>query len=397
MKTFASKASSKAKGGMRRISMLITRTVKAARGSLFKGSGSLSKSGENGLGAIEEDDETHAIEGDDETPTRTRTHTYTRESERKSITRPTYEPKLDITVPTEEEEDEFKPMSGFRTSVPQMASPNTREKGRSRKNMRKSVIRTCMRQSTLIPTKVGCEHFHRDSLEKKNMKKMGHKLDNSLITISVGGHAPHYDENHHPEPLVHFKNKKLQTCIFDFDQTLSCDHVYKLTGGRPPECLQEYTDEHIIHWFGGTARIGVLSELIATLEDEEIVIIILSHGFRPTILKVIERVLAMEKLDEEGKEGFKLLKQELVYGRDEINKTSDGDKGEWIESYMEERDLTFDQVMFCDDDEANVLPIMQDNTCMTILVGGDGLSLDEMDELQKLAVNPDYEPPMVGW
>jgi len=275
-------------------------------------------------------------------------------------------------------------------------TPNTREKRRSRMHMRKSVIRTCMRQSALIPTKVGCEHFHRDSLEKliaKNAHEK-HKIDQHLVHISVG---THYDENHHPEPLVHWTNEKMHTIVFDFDRTITCDHVYKATGGKAAgECIKEYSDETIVHWFGGQDRMGSLSELLATVADEEIKIVILSHGFRATILEVLKRVLAMD-IDENTKEGFRLVEEVNVFGREELMKMSEGDKGTWIEDYMEKEKLTFNQLMFIDDDESNVLPIMQDNTCMTTLVGGGGLSLDEMDEIQKLAVNPDYEPPMVAW
>jgi phosphoglycolate phosphatase-like HAD superfamily hydrolase len=161
--------------------------------------------------------------------------------------------------------------------------------------------------------------------------------------------------------------------LFDFDATLTAlegldtDRLFprdgRATGGIDVTWLRQ-------HAFGGEKRIANLGVMLQSLAKLGAELHVVSYADRRLIVRAFAVLGALHFFCDR------------IAGYEEIGWPS-ATKGTYIRGLMERRDWHRDEVLFVDDQEANVEDAA--GICQTYLTGGCGLTLAEMDALVRQA------------
>jgi phosphoglycolate phosphatase-like HAD superfamily hydrolase len=164
--------------------------------------------------------------------------------------------------------------------------------------------------------------------------------------------------------------------IFDYDQTLTKAqdvlHQGKIVKAEADKVkvFEDMTDEEVVRNFGGEERIGALRTMLRDLFERDVSLIIISAGYRRALLPHLESVgLATPFFEFDHVWGHECERLQRV----RFNKSR------LITELMQEHGWTYDDVLFVDDSEDHIkkaLPV-----CQTMLVRGNGLSLDEIQAI----------------
>ena len=122
--------------------------------------------------------------------------------------------------------------------------------------------------------------------------------------------------------------------LYDFDQTITCLHLYRELHGGQLMALSKLSNKSLINIYGGEQRINILNNHFKYLTDNHIEIGIISFGYTSVIRKALQRV----NLDS-------YFQDKIIIGRDSkeiihFNKN----KGKVINTLMQKRNLKHDQV-----------------------------------------------------
>jgi len=135
--------------------------------------------------------------------------------------------------------------------------------------------------------------------------------------------------------------------VYDFDCTLSAQHVFSVTNGHQGHNFEEtYTLNDVIGWFGGEDRVARLKQHFVNLgevsPEKPIELIIISYGYVATIKACLQMLDLLVYVSQ-------------VYGRDSKELLDfRGDKSQLIEKLMAERSVSKGNCVFIDDTEDNV-------------------------------------------
>eukprot|EP01084_Bolivina_argentea_P151916 265100_1 len=141
------------------------------------------------------------------------------------------------------------------------------------------------------------------------------------------------------------KHLPVKLVIYDFDQTITCDHLYyELDGGQEDE-LKKMSDDKLLDVFGGKDRQQRLIQHFERIESTECELIIISYGW----VKVMQNALKRMQL-------YKYFnKPSSIIGKDsELLKNCNGSKAQCISKLKSNRKLRSTQILFIDDDNANI-------------------------------------------
>eukprot|EP01084_Bolivina_argentea_P151917 265101_1 len=141
------------------------------------------------------------------------------------------------------------------------------------------------------------------------------------------------------------KHLPVKLVIYDFDQTITCDHLYyELDGGQEDE-LKKMSDDKLLDVFGGKDRQQRLIQHFERIESTNCELIIISFGW----VKVIQNALKRMQL-------YKYFnKPSSIIGKDsELLKNCNGSKAQCISKLKSNRKLRSTQILFIDDDNANI-------------------------------------------
>lgn len=170
-------------------------------------------------------------------------------------------------------------------------------------------------------------------------------------------------------------SSKIKLVIYDFDQTLSCTHVWNATKGCRVDRLTEVPDAEFISYFESPERVTRLANHLKLLQRRGVKYRILSHGWEDVILGCFERLAKME-LMQPG-----LIEQQDIVGR-EMLREFQSSKQLCIRQWMDELGYAADEVIFVDDDPVNIHSVQSSMTCETYQVEGQGLTLEDLSLLE---------------
>jgi len=160
--------------------------------------------------------------------------------------------------------------------------------------------------------------------------------------------------------------------LYDFDQTITCLHLYRELHGGQLNALSKLSNKSLINIYGGQERINILNNHFKYLTDNNIEIGIVSFGYTNVIQKALQRV----NLDS-------YFKNKIIIGRDSkeiiyFNKN----KGKVINTLMEKRNLKCDQVLFVDDALSNCQ--QSQSYCRTLHISArNGITMDDIKYIQQ--------------
>eukprot|EP00485_Elphidium_margaritaceum_P013156 CAMPEP_0202694718 /NCGR_PEP_ID=MMETSP1385-20130828/8512_1 /ASSEMBLY_ACC=CAM_ASM_000861 /TAXON_ID=933848 /ORGANISM="Elphidium margaritaceum" /LENGTH=318 /DNA_ID=CAMNT_0049350617 /DNA_START=90 /DNA_END=1043 /DNA_ORIENTATION=+ len=164
--------------------------------------------------------------------------------------------------------------------------------------------------------------------------------------------------------------------MYDFDQTITCLHLYReLHGGQCP-ALNKFSDSKLLDVFGGQSRLRQLQAHFQHLASHHIDVAIVSFGWTDVIKQALTRVNLYR---------FFKHPNEMIIGRDhkdmvKFNKS----KAKIIESLMQKKNLKFDQALFVEDSLSNVQQCQSKSLCKTVHISNrDGMTLEQMHTIEK--------------
>eukprot|EP01084_Bolivina_argentea_P183576 316756_1 len=167
-------------------------------------------------------------------------------------------------------------------------------------------------------------------------------------------------------------NNEVKLIIYDFDQTISKLHLYRELHGGKLNALSKISDDKLISIFGGNERITILDKHFKFLTNKYIETAVISFGWTQVIKKSLTRLnLAI------------YFEKSVIIGRDSkeiiiVNKN----KGKVVESLMEKRNLNYNEVLFVDDDLANIQPAAK--ICKTLHIETrDGMTSEHISMIEK--------------
>lgn len=172
-------------------------------------------------------------------------------------------------------------------------------------------------------------------------------------------------------------SSRLHTAVFfDFDSTLSIPQFleraqdYALADRRG--LCSSMTPSEVIANFGGHARITRLMAMLRRLCRRGVAIYIISLGF----VEPIRFHLTSVGLGDYFPEG-------RIFGQDSVELSEVWhQKGRLIQRLMKMHDLEFNRCLFVDDDDRHVNLCCELGACPAFHVRGDGLALDEIEQIE---------------
>jgi len=159
--------------------------------------------------------------------------------------------------------------------------------------------------------------------------------------------------------------------IYDFDQTITVEHLYNVLKNDQDKRLKEMTDERLQKVFGGTERIQRLKEHFNRVSTKcELAII--SFGWSTVIISSLKRMGLFDHFAES-----------IIIGRDsEEIKSASAEKKECICRMKKDRKLKSDQIIFVDDSNQNIAK--SQSYCIAMLVEpAEGMSNEMMKEIEE--------------
>eukprot|EP00927_Polykrikos_kofoidii_P012858 TRINITY_DN15580_c0_g1_i1.p1 TRINITY_DN15580_c0_g1~~TRINITY_DN15580_c0_g1_i1.p1 ORF type:complete len:433 (-),score=72.78 TRINITY_DN15580_c0_g1_i1:161-1435(-) len=167
--------------------------------------------------------------------------------------------------------------------------------------------------------------------------------------------------------------------FFDFDSTLSTpkyvDRAKDYALADRPGLCASMSRQEILANFGGPGRVARLHALLQRLGARGVALFIVSLGFTETIRYQLSSV-GLGRFFPAGH----------IFGQDSADLAQARHrKAVLIQRLKELNSWPQERVLFVDDDESHVSLCNELSACQTMLVRGDGLSLDEMERIEALA------------
>ena len=125
----------------------------------------------------------------------------------------------------------------------------------------------------------------------------------------------------------------IKLVIYDFDQTITCLHLYYELDGGQEDALKKMSDDKLLTVFGGTERIERLNEHFSRLSTHNIELAIISFGWVGVIKKALQRM----KL-------YKYFEKSIIIGKDSEELKNAGSKAKCIYKMKKKRNLKSAQV-----------------------------------------------------
>jgi len=163
----------------------------------------------------------------------------------------------------------------------------------------------------------------------------------------------------------------IKLVVYDFDQTLSSVHLYHELQGKRAAQLAKISDERLLEIFGGAKRLARLTEHLQRVSVKSELAIV-SFGWVDVIKAALERM----KLSN-------YFEHSVIIGNDsdELSEAK-GNKATVIKRMRKERKLKSSQVIFVDDDMANISKAH--SCCVTVAIQPRcGMSFDHMTDIEK--------------
>lgn len=181
------------------------------------------------------------------------------------------------------------------------------------------------------------------------------------------------DENAEPQPVTEDESTQQTFMIFyDFDCTISFNHVYSHSQGRILDQFQQfYGAKQITQWFGGEDRITLLRTHFENLKNFGAELIIISFGYAD----VIQYCLSELKMDHFFSS---------IHGRTTPSLKKHGfRKAFLVKEMMEEKNCPTTNAVFLDDDHNNVDSVKNQNICRYVYVNGTtGITAEETSKVE---------------
>eukprot|EP00485_Elphidium_margaritaceum_P000791 CAMPEP_0202689844 /NCGR_PEP_ID=MMETSP1385-20130828/5033_1 /ASSEMBLY_ACC=CAM_ASM_000861 /TAXON_ID=933848 /ORGANISM="Elphidium margaritaceum" /LENGTH=311 /DNA_ID=CAMNT_0049345047 /DNA_START=44 /DNA_END=979 /DNA_ORIENTATION=+ len=169
---------------------------------------------------------------------------------------------------------------------------------------------------------------------------------------------------------------RVKLCVYDFDQTITCDHLfYELEGGRQ-DALHKMSEDDLLKVFGGNARKERLQKHFERV-SQNCELAIISFGWSDVIKLALQRMDLHSYFD-----------HTLIYGKDSEELKTAGSKAKCIYAMKKHRKLKSDQILFIDDDNSNLSKATIYS--VTILISPrNGMQINHMQEIEeKVGVYP---------
>ena len=125
----------------------------------------------------------------------------------------------------------------------------------------------------------------------------------------------------------------IQLVIYDFDQTITCLHLYYELDGGQEDSLKKLSNDKLLSVFGGTERTERLTEHFERLSSHNIELAIISFGWVGVIKKALKRMKM-----------YKYFEKSVIIGKDSEELKSAGSKAECIYRMKKKRQLKSAQV-----------------------------------------------------
>jgi len=163
---------------------------------------------------------------------------------------------------------------------------------------------------------------------------------------------------------------KIKLVIYDFDQTITKDHLYYELDGGQEDSLNKMTDDKLLSVFGGNERKERLTQHFERISTScELAII--SFGW----VGVIKLALKRMNLD-------KYFENSIIIGKDSEELKTAGSKAKCIYRMKKDKKLKSDQVVFIDDDNQNIQKAM--SYSQTVLINPrSGMTFKHMKEIEE--------------
>jgi len=207
----------------------------------------------------------------------------------------------------------------------------------------------------------------------------------------------------------------VRTVVFDFDQTLSVAHVFNFLAVETPPLattergqLARITELDQTQQFrsqggfatammGGASRIAQLSDMLSLLRSSRVECMVCTRGLVGPVRKILHQIGLLSYFSGTyGNTGE-------TYGHCDYDLTADpgqdicfiggpecqipASKQEFVQTYMIQRRLSFDDVLFIDDTMSEIT--MMEDTCQTIHVASKGgMGPELFEEICQRAAEP---------
>mgnify|MGYP001804728605 CR=1 FL=1 len=168
----------------------------------------------------------------------------------------------------------------------------------------------------------------------------------------------------------------MKALFLDFDSTLSKPQFLERLGvwaiADKPDVLNSLTPEERIANFGGADRIAALDSLLSAVGSST-ELYIESLGFKHAIIPQLETASLMRHFEPDN-----------IYGQDELRSVKYV-KAKLIASIVASHQWA--DALFVDDSKDHIAVANKRRVCRTLHVQGNGLSLDEMDDIRAWAAS----------
>jgi len=160
--------------------------------------------------------------------------------------------------------------------------------------------------------------------------------------------------------------------VYDFDLTISSQHLYNILGGGRLDELSKLSDDELSVIFGGKDRITRLNTHLSRVVSIAH-IAVLSHGYTDVIRKALDRMQL-----------FHHFKDAQIIGSDSQELESvHFNKAKVIQNMRKQFNLSSNQVLFVDDDSQNIRNAA--GTCQTLEVTlRKGMNDEHMEKIEIL-------------
>eukprot|EP01084_Bolivina_argentea_P305075 526989_1 len=165
----------------------------------------------------------------------------------------------------------------------------------------------------------------------------------------------------------------IKLIIYDFDQTITNEHLYhKLNGGQEDE-LNKLSDEQLLEIFGGKERVQRLKQHFERIHTTSCELLILSFNYKSVIQNALQRMGLLPFFDPNT--------SIVGRGSELLTNTANQLKSECISKLKSNKQLNNRQILFIDDDNTNIEQCK--SLCVSILINEqNGMSDTHMRDIE---------------
>lgn len=187
--------------------------------------------------------------------------------------------------------------------------------------------------------------------------------------------------------ILAFANCTFDLILYDFDETISCQHMFHLLSSKYDGyskdkqlmALKNYCDvECVVNIFGGTQRINTLNDHFNKLKSNDIIIGILSFGYKSVIIEALKRVDLMQ-----------YFQDKYIFGRESLHFShnlhrihSTAIKSMFI--HYKFKNIAENKRLFIDNDLDNMLYVKNHNVANIFDVDKNGQIINGLNKSQLL-------------